>query len=1717
MAAKHDDFDALRCPFDNEDRLNRIGPDRLGVLFKTDWRTEREAEKEYGEHGPIFVASGKFPRWGEAERREFFDYCKAYAPFMIQFCKSVTDLTVMWMDGGKSEFFRATREKAYPTEGYTKIKSGDFDFEEISTSITSESFRAPKSTAEGVMKAVVGERGKGTRRRETPIKLLHGWTTVHGTTMDKTAMDPEKTLTSWKMPEIEAFHTHGEFDCPFCPMKGQDGWVPDRTSVVHMHMPLDSIDGDLRQLQSSGQTLLHSVLPLGVVSPNRFMVSADFYVDEGRQALESQGDKGKWNTCNALTAFWLHSKLLSELVHGLKEGVIEPTDPEELEAAILQALPADTKNWFPSAMGMSQDGFPDGSDLVGSGGRSGLYYDLSLEEWILDTEGRFCSPQGILIPTNKDHAYDDDIKSVLEELGLHVMRRDTYDHILSTGSYVLDDLRELIRKRRMYDPGLPDDTVSDMLEKVRESNLDGLEIGPQTALARLVLHHDSEFDGEAFPDEEGVMRTPAEFRAVPKRLSVLEEIQGERPVLHPDIEGLLNPGETTVEDALKYLERRQQHPRWEKRNLVDDPSLLDELTRLADQILSDRDLTTEHKIRYDFIPCKFGEVAFLRGDQHLVRCECGQLNPPLIQDSATCLDSECSLELRRGDREKRVAWDIRAENRSRNHIFSPEQEDIPDVVAERIVTACSGEHFSDKLVEQTKVGLIRYLGYRATKRKKVACQNSLFEEGALKDWLNLDGAEHDEEDVLACRLTFLEEIKQYIKAGKYTEMAGFFTDSPVLFDEQNVWAPAKEFILNIDDVTLGMLRGAGENIRTPHPDLLDPTPIENEWMAVSELGGAKKNVEFRHLERAIRGILGESLTRFVEEPEDNCRNLAKIASFLLKHEELLEEQSEGFDSLEWLPIGLQDGFEQESDRLCMWSEFPLPGPGFDSVWGKERDNPHITHDGEHVSPHMYFEDEDLGWMRTRMEEDPSWATTVGMKAEPSAERMFLVLVTDDNPEAESVPEGLYGLLSQLNEVPKTYWRPPQGDNVHRFFNPRSGVWHEGVDCNTLLVETSAQAELIGGSCIPIKGLSPKAEQVLDRLLQCETVEGPAGSSEAISRISLRWEGLSPKEKRGGVELLKGLWNTFHEIKGGVGTVRCWKNREASVRFPLGQEAIAVDSVAISPQNSSLHHFVGQQSGVHTSDELAQKEDGDLRLHRSELEGALSRNGALDWNDLMTGEWFTEGTVSAISRLKDRLGLSKGEVDHEDAYAWGGAMLELEGWYSAEGWSTRVPFPHWREGSLVVDKAYGNRVYFAPAGSNHSDKIEDFRENGLWLLHIRPDDEKSIHGIEGRTEEDGPFPGFDANMDSENVGLGPADRDEFAPLGDYIGDLQTAIEHRFVSPIEGDNPLRFLGELTKGYRTPKRLEQQWKIGEVKVTRGSGHWTIDQIFSDPPVWPQVEVTYRTDTPERRRESLIRQVLQEGLWQRLDKPPRKKEEEGDESSRARKERKSLARALGREGEVYSADIIAIVSGLLPHANPLNWVEVDGFGGIWDDTPPRLSSDLILNPDVQAARERILAWYNDVGCQLCGQLTPDGPGSTAHEETRAQIFKSKQTKYIWHSATEQGGDVGNWLYLCPTHFRSLSKKCLHLSVLVDDEEVELEELVDRAKEDRGVLSNISDDRIYADVYERRGGSEDVPWEDSDDTGAVWSENREIRRMKDEHVHKIVEKVKAYVLHKLG
>ena len=658
------------------------------------------------------------------------------------------------------------------------------------------------------------------------------------------------------------------------------------------------------------------------------------------------------------------------------------------------------------------------------------------------------------------------------------------------------------------------------------------------------------------------------------------------------------------------------------------------------------------------------------------------------------------------------------------HIMSPEDVDIP-YVSERVVKACSGEHFTSKLASSSEknLQLVRYMG-AMNHGENNARQDSLFDESSLYAWLELQDGDYDSDDIEMCRQTLLHELRKYAKGGAQTNLPSTaFSTSPIFYDKDCNWAPASEFILYADESTLEMIHSGEDSMRAIHPDLREPDRKDNEWMCAGWLGGAKMDLDFSHILGAIGKFLGQSIDSWSGSPDSNSSKLSKLAMHLIRNPELIPEpesdDSGDFHSLSWIPIGNQTGFERPEDFFCKWSEFTLPGPAYDSVWGEEEENPHITLNGKTVSPLDYFDDEDILWMQQKSSEDANYANRIGVSDKPSRERMFLSHVSHENRSDEPVSTGLISHLSGLDGIPENY----SGHDI-RFFHSGREEWFgleiEGDDGSKIgiIVESDDDATRIPGA-IPRSGLGDDDVKLLE-LLGGRSAFGPS-SAYALGVLLSSFE-----ESRESISLLEKLW--FHYTKSFYDQDESG-NQPARINsdqiiFPYKDKLLRVPDLLLCICTKTKLIGLSGRGSLYSIEVVKDGNEYDFR--GSALNSALILNGATSWDHLteITAEIFQisnvrEEMMEAISSVCMEIFPEGEEVDEDDALCWMKSMLELSWAYSSA--TVRVPMPHWIGGDLVVDEiATPDSVYLAPPLSEHSAKLNKFKMYGLGVLMSDPE-------------------------------------------------------------------------------------------------------------------------------------------------------------------------------------------------------------------------------------------------------------------------------------------------------------------------------------------------------------------------------------------------------------
>ncbi len=355
------------------------------------------------------------------------------------------------------------------------------------------------------------------------------------------------------------------------------------------------------------------------------------------------------------------------------------------------------------------------------------------------------------------------------------------------------------------------------------------------------------------------------------------------------------------------------------------------------------------------------------------------------------------------------------------------------------------------------------------------------------------------------------------------------------------------------------------------------------------------------------------------------------------------------------------------------------------------------------------------------------------------------------------------------------------------------------------------------------------------------------------------------------------------------------------------------------------------------------------------------------------------------------------------------------------------------------------------------------------------------------------------MERLSIELDESSRDAFPDLDSYLVDLSRALGFRLQLQDDSENPLSDLASEVNSFRTGDRLENRWECGGVEVDYGSTDWSIafeaDSTF---------EVTFITSISETKK--LLKQIIRKALHLKF--------RHGIDELLQEK----LQQTLGPNSENYDpiSEILSLLGPLIDRPNTRTWSEIEGFGDLWQEgRGPELRSELILNPDVQIAKDTISNWYRSIGCQICEQLTPSEPDGFEYLEKKVQIFKKKGTKYLWRTETLMEGVIGNLLYMCPNHHQLHQKHCLEIFLRVEGEAEPIElsklvEMIERGETDIGKISK--DGGLRQRTYERRA-RQSMWGEEDEELGASWSEPEPIRFGEgNDHEIQVIDHIIKYI-----
>jgi len=1687
-----------------------------GVLFKVDWR-KKKGNKKFSKNLESIFSQDVFTQWDKDSRAKFFDDCVNYGPLMIQFCKSVLELKLFWLDEKESKTVEIIREKAYPTDeyritgahysGFSKYKT-----EIVDISINSYSFQT-KSIIDNIndiksrdlVKIINLEKKKSLNQNQW--KLFHGWSPIFGTEYTqgrKGNIDTGEQVSSWKITKgKEIYHICNSHSSCYggCPRKKgkEDDWREDRTPIVHIHIPINDISDDLEKLRHKGKTLLNSILPLAVTSNNRFMISADFYVQQTRRLVEHNETTTGWNICAAKTSFWLHSQMLREI----SEEVVEPS-----EIFLLQSTMAKPDEWF-SSMGIAPDKWPDEELFLGGEESEEDYFDYTKEKWLIDRDNRLVGLEEIIIPTDKNQIYNEKLAEILQRLDLSVMTKETHDYLFGDKAYLFRKLRENdAGKQKIWSSNFNEELKKIILENLKKIDLTGYNVEDYLSLIEIIIEFDKETDAEIFPDANGELRNLKYFKKVPKIFSNLNLILEENREIHPKI-NWIEVGEFTIEDCLKILDEKYGDRVFTERNKE-----VENLIKISSQLIKSNKLDDTHRINYNYIPCKRGEEIFLRPDNFVNVCVCGKnYVATFLDDVSNCRDENCQGEIK----ERRIVdWNLPAKyDRSAIYGKTNIKTKPLEVVENKIIFSL----VEDYGWEFNNTQIARYLA-----KKNPSNQESLFDDLELSNWLQDD----DDMKLHETKKIFLNWIKEYLlesydaKKGEWgskTDDSMSQASANIIYDSNNNWSRGREFILYSDEQLMEVINTKDKEFLIPHPELIEDSRERNNWMEHPYIG-VKKNIEWLHIEKKIKELTEAAFKKI----EVKNLELANLAIYLMRNEEIIPIEDQYFSQKKWIPLGKQIGFEE---NYVSWGKFPAP---INSEWAEvtERWRNQSTWDNKHISEYEYFKEDDINWLIESINSNKNFAGDIGIRDSHDANRLFLALVESSQnyipskDKSEPLSESYYRFLSQkLVEIPEEYL---DKNYSLKFYDTNEKKWlylgplSSGVsDERPLLVNAKEYSYLKNlnediTSCINIEKLGKETTKFLEMLGCLKSKNNPKKMILLLSRYCDIYRGNDDFEAVTVASILKEQWKNLLDNEEELAYDF---SKNTCIYIVYKNKLLKLSEIIVTEDEDSLNDYENNSNLIYNLSKMAKY----LGNRNSKLERLLTQNGVLNWTTLgqKSRPELSEEKLRMIKKIpKEIFGQ---EITYEVAVKWCEIIDDIF-WH--EDSEIIAPIPYWdgEELKLEIPKINSN-ICLLEGISPKDSKIEKFKKKGLKVIFSDAEGSdfyENIRKYNSNLEHKNKFKIITESMiEAKLKEIKDNDLSPSLDVEKYFKDIFRALSHKMnLGDKDNDNPLKFI-EKIRVKKTDVALRNTLKLLDFEIEgKSEKPWIINSIFIEEAViWPKIECTYNPGyfSNYNNKNKFLTEVIKTGLEVRLGL-----DNADDYKGKREEARNYLENALSIENNSkINEEILVILRSLLEEEDPREWSQIEDFEnlkGIESIGP------LVLNPNERESINQLKNWYSEDGCQICGRLTPDGPGSTDSQESRKKIWGKKGG--LSRSGSFDDRSVGTWLYLCPSHSKLLERHCVKLYFIMEGENKPLDsdKIVERFKQQKEVnLDHIMDTEIAVSVYERKEKNEldlDKLLDDESDNSPKWGDVKNLSFLDEEHRKKIVLKFREYVSNKI-
>jgi hypothetical protein len=1644
VAKKEDSWDMAPLFSGKQDATKR------GVTFKAPWRTKETKEIIFSEKKP-FMESTSFKTWNHASITQLFEDCNTYLPFMFQFCKNLktVELYLILDENQKIKVTKINRDKSYANDNYSsqstkngceliEIKIENYEYksdkkiwgkgkEMNADSPGHEIIRLLKFKQEYKEKMALQDSSR-------VIEMLHAWGPVHKAQKmingSYNEIDEGLIISCWmNEDDIQQLHncqtdSKGEpsncIPAQKCERRGNHiKWKQIKWPIVHLHLPLFDTTEYFGKFKEPNKTFISSIMPLCISTFNRFFVSGDFFVNQGRKNFSTHPIvASEWNKNVAGSTFILLKKMYSYIEKTLVEG-----DISRRKFGSINAIPEMFLSWF----GV----LPDLEDFIpGQNWKANEVLMLNNNspmwnrKWVIDMNEELVSPKDIIVPTDETGKYCNSLAITLNELGLEVMSQQFWEILF--GDSKLESLKLFKNKMSSHSPYhvSSDEHITSLIVTVLE------EFDPTNykkkirttipiELAKLTEHleeyfKDNETNPQTYIDQKQEFCSKSEFMIIPKEWDFAKKVFPKIRTPHPDIKSIVEAQEVNIKSALELFDKIEHD--------LENPKHLQLCVKFANKVLDSEEFPSEKRTTR-FIPVQYCGRWILMPDNHVLVCEGCDTAFEWLDSTDGWGDERIGCCKGTGLKDLPLQG-FHKDTILRSSIFEHTEEKIPEIISHHMFVA-------------HKDILSRSIPHKANKRTAMLwccshktsstapAQRTIFDHVLLKGMLSTFDNEATDDKV---RNTLIELFELYAEQRSLTEPFRTHSDyegknlAICLFDENGEFHPQEEFIHNIEPKVRSLLQTESNQLRLLHPDIMAISSDKDfHWLAnVNRKHGStlkiRKNVDCEVIVNAIETLLEDYHQSNSTQKKTVLTKLSEIVMMILKSIDLKDKSSSlyaqinsnaelksKFKDMEWVPIGKQTGISSE---LVKWSEFYLPTSEFDTMWGENREHPIIGDgNGGQFKSHSHFTDDNWNWLKSNAD---SIISDSGLRGCPSVNRMVFTLFhdgwEDDTVELEDIfSKELFKLLANelddeiiekiTSQNPYFDWNIPTKEKF--IINPTSYGKTEDHQIMASIFPIDKKS-LVTDWIQPMKTLFVKMG--IDNI---DSLDASFSEYVQFCRTIGNQEVTEPQRKFI-TKLLKRVIVGNDKDDQKISNYIYDKKPSDSPEFILpGKDRVyKSESTIFYNKWDSISPF----SDIIPELVLNSKKLGGI----FGIEKANMLNEALDfyyWGNISSGEEINPQIDSFRSLVKGK------EMEIQTAKDWNKMIIES------------TPFNY--DGSIKMPLAIlqGNTITLSSNEINaNSDHYVYRMRRGKVLEMLKSTQVKLIlfdYDIrnmgEGLSRLEKICPRIYTKITPKVVTQG--EKKPILNFSEYMADIFTTLQH-IMDTAEGhplqefEEKLSLITELSsfKGYTTGEKLQ-------TKYTYKGKSTQVDSTNLFVCEGNEVTLMYNFDTTNTQAEQLLKIITK---WF---------ENQGYSKN-----------------DKFFVECEKQIKPLLEWEKSLEWPQHETkLGQLWTEQKPQCNGEMVLSPKKKEAIDEINSNYRDSGCNLCKKKTPNIPGGNYDfEEKRVAIVKKIGTRYTGLD----NNTIGNMVYLCPNHAQSYSKRCVKIEISVDEDWGEIgESLVDHIK----------------------------------------------------------------------